>query len=43
VLTKAFSAFNEMIMFFFPFQFVYIVDYTDGFSCDEHIRVTLTS
>jgi hypothetical protein len=28
-LSNAFSACNEMIMFFF-FQFVYVVDYVDG-------------
>ena len=29
ILSNAFSACNEMIMFFF-FQFVYVVDYVDG-------------
>ena len=31
ILSNAFSAFNEMIMCFFVFEFVYIVDYVDGF------------
>ena len=36
ILSKAFSASNEMIMLFF-FQFVYMVDYIDRFSCVEPI------
>jgi hypothetical protein len=31
MLSKAFSASNEMIMWFFFFQFVYIVEYLDAF------------
>jgi hypothetical protein len=31
ILSNAFSASNEMIMCFFSFEFVYIVDYVDGF------------
>jgi hypothetical protein len=27
----AFSASNEMILFFSPFEFVYVMDYVDGF------------
>jgi hypothetical protein len=30
-LSNAFSASNEMIMWFFVFEFVYILDYIDGF------------
>ena len=34
ILSKAFSSSNEMIMWgFFFFEFVYMVDYTDRFSC----------
>jgi hypothetical protein len=35
ILTTAFSAFNEMIMWVFFFQFAYMVDYIDGFSYIE--------
>jgi len=39
ILSKAFSAFNEMIMWLFsPFEFVYIVDYMDGF---QYIKPSL--
>ena len=31
ILSNVFSAFNEMIMWFFAFEFVYIVDCVDGF------------
>jgi hypothetical protein len=32
ILSKALSTYNEMIMwFFFSFEFVYIVDYIEGF------------
>ena len=31
ILSNAFSASNEMIMCFFVFEFVYILDYIDGF------------
>jgi hypothetical protein len=35
ILSNAFSASNEMIICFFFFEFVYIVDYVDGFSYIE--------
>jgi hypothetical protein len=36
ILSKAFSASNEMVVwFFFFFQFVYVVSYIDGFSYTE--------
>jgi hypothetical protein len=35
ILLDAFSAFNEMIICFFFFEFVYIVDYVDGFPYTE--------
>jgi hypothetical protein len=38
ILSKAFSASNEMIMWFFSFEFVYIVDHNDGF---PHIESSL--
>jgi hypothetical protein len=31
ILSNAFSSSNEMIMCFFFFEFVYVVDYIDGF------------
>jgi hypothetical protein len=34
-LSKDFSASNEMVMWVFFFEFVYVVDYTDGFSYIE--------
>ena len=33
--SKAFSASNKMIMWVFFFEFAYIVDYVDGFTCIE--------
>ena len=35
ILSKAFSESNEIIMWFFFFQFVYMMDYFDGFSYIE--------
>ena len=35
ILLNAFSASNEMIMWFFSFEFVYIVDHVDGFLDSE--------
>ena len=39
-LSNAFSASNEMIMCFFVFEFVYILDYIDGFPYIDHPCIT---
>jgi hypothetical protein len=31
ILSNAFSASKKMIMYFFVFEFIYILDYVDGF------------
>ena len=42
-LSKVFSASNEMIMWFFFFQFVFMVDYINRFLYDEPSLTSLSS
>ena len=41
ILSKAFSAANDMKMSFFFLEFVYVVDYIDGFLYIEPIPASL--